>query len=111
MKCGLVALTIAALLMADRADAAPRHTPPASVRDSAPLSKPRLNLRIVRDPDFSPEPVHNSGMIAQTEVAPNATLGFGILKAAPKRPGTGDWRLEPGAPRSRKAAVSFDFRF
>lgn len=109
MKRGLVALSVAALLVADRADAAPRHAP--SVRDSAPLSKPRLNLRIVRDPDFSPEPVHNSGMIAQTEVAPNATLGFGILKAAPKRPGTGDWRLEPGAPRSRKAAVSFDFRF
>jgi hypothetical protein len=50
-------------------------------------------------------------MIAETEVAPMTTLGVGILKGAPKDLGPLDWRLDPGAPRTRKAAVSFDFRF
>ena len=111
MKRGLIAVSIAALLVAARVDAAPRHGSHFSVGDRAPAPKVRLNLRLVRDPDLAPDPVRHSGMIAQTQIAPNATLGFGILKAAPKRPGPGEWRLDPAAPRSRKAAASFDFSF
>lgn len=70
-----------------------------------------LNFRLVQDADFDPAPVHHSGMIAQTRVMPNATIGVGILKAAPKKLGSGDWRQDSGAPRSRKAAVSFQLKF
>lgn len=73
--------------------------------------RPALSLRIVDDPIIDPKPIHNSGMIAQTIVAPNAVLGVGLLKAAPKRPGSGEWRLDSGTPRSRKAAVSFILKF
>jgi hypothetical protein len=111
VKGGLTAVAMGTLALVGRADAAPRHSGPLTIRDVPTTPQPRLNFRLVRDPDLAPDPVRHSGMIATTEIAPNATLGFGILKAAPKRPGPGEWRLEPGAPRSRKAAVSFDFRF
>jgi hypothetical protein len=55
--------------------------------------------------------VHNSGIIAQTEIAPGATLGLGLLRASPKKLGSGEWRLEPHAPRSRKAAIQLQWKF
>jgi hypothetical protein len=111
VKGGLIAVAIGTLALAGHADAAPRQSGPLMVRDAPSAPQPKLNFRLVRDADLAPDPVRHSGMIATTDIAPNVTLGFGILKAAPKRPGPGEWRLDPGAPRSRKAAVSFDFRF
>jgi hypothetical protein len=55
--------------------------------------------------------VHNQGVIAQTEISPGATLGFGLLRASPKKLGSGDWHLDRGAPRSRKAAIQLQWRF
>ena len=72
---------------------------------------PRLNFRLVEDPVFAPGPVHNSGMIAQTPVAPNASIGIGLLKAAPRKPGSGEYRQENGPTGSRKAAVRFVLKF
>jgi hypothetical protein len=34
-----------------------------------------------------------------------------LLRARPKKPGSGDWRLDSGAPRSRRAAVSILLKF
>ena len=72
---------------------------------------PGLKFRIIEDPVFAPTPVHNSGMIAQTPVAPNASIGFGLLKASPRKPGSGEYRLENGEKGSRKAAVRFVLKF
>ena len=66
---------------------------------------------MVQDPAFDPDPVHHSGIVGETEIAPNATIGIGLLRARPKKPGSGDWRLDSDAPRSRKAAVSIQLKF
>ena len=73
-------------------------------------NRPNLNFRLVQDPEPSASPVHNSGMIAHTNVSPNAIIGVGLLKTAVKKPGSGEWRQD-SAPRSRKAAVTFQLRF
>ena len=70
-----------------------------------------FSVQIIRDPVVDQKPVHNSGMLAQTQVMPGGVLGVGILKAAPNKFGAGEWRADPGAPRSRKAAVTFKLRF
>ena len=72
---------------------------------------PALKFRIVEDPVFAPGPTHNSGMIAHTPVAPNASIGVGLLKASPRKLGTGEFRQENGPPGSRKAAVRFVLKF
>lgn len=91
--------------------AGPQATGSFSISEPREPRAPRLNFRLVQDPDFDPAPVHHSGMIARTQVMPNGTLGIGLLKATPKKLGSGDWRPENGAPRSRKAAVSFQLKF
>ena len=98
-------------LLAGAAHAGPQPGAPFSVRESEPVHKPKLNFRLVQDPISDPAPVHNSGMVAQTEVAPNATVGVGLLKSSPKKYGSGDWRVENGMPRSRKAAVTLQLKF
>lgn len=70
-----------------------------------------LNLRLIDDPVFAAGPIHNSGMIAQMPVAPNAIVGFGLLKVSPRKAGSGEFRHENGATGSRKAAVRFTFKF
>ena len=70
-----------------------------------------VKFRLVEDPIFAPNPVHNSGMIAQTPVLPNAILGIGLLRAAPRRAGSGEYRPETGTTGSRKAAVKFVLKF
>jgi hypothetical protein len=74
---------------------------------------PRLNFRLVADGNgvdrLTQEPLRRSGMIASTEVAPNASLGFGFVRSSPKRSS----EMQPGlrATGSRKAAVSFQLKF
>lgn len=105
----------AALILAPIA-AEPAHTAPLSV-DSIIVPEPNaerlpgLKFRIIEDPVFAPNPVHNSGMIAQTPVAPNASIGIGLLKASPRKSGTGEFRPEPRTQGSRKAAVRFILKF
>ena len=70
-----------------------------------------LNFRLIEDPMFASTPIHNSGMIAQTPVAPNAMIGVGLLKASPRKPGSGEFRQENGANGSRKASVRFVLKF
>ena len=60
------------------------HSEPLQLKPLVPPPIPResetrtLKLRLIEDPVFSPGPVHNSGMIAQTPVAKNATVGVGF---------------------------------
>lgn len=70
-----------------------------------------VGFRLVQDSPFDPDPVYHSGIVGQTEIAPNTTIGVGLLRARPKKPGSGDWRFDSGAPRSRKAAVSIMLKF
>ena len=81
------------------------------ISDRPDTPRARLNFRLVQDAEPSTSPVHNSGMIAHTSVSRNAVIGVGLLKAAAKKPGSGEWRHEGAAPRSRKAAVTFQLRF
>jgi len=95
--------------------AVPVHAGPTSVlmpQSDTPERKSRpLNLRLVEDRSNDPSPIHNSGMIVQQTVAPNAFLGVGVFKMAPKKLGSGDYRADGTAPKSRRAAVSFLFKF
>ena len=110
MKHGLVLLALL-IALPGAAYAGPQPSGRLSITEPAPKARPALNFRLVRDSEFDPDPIHNSGMIAQTEIAPNATVGFGLLKAAPKKRGSGEWKLDDSAPRSRKAAVSLRIKF
>lgn len=72
---------------------------------------PKLKFRLVQEPVISSRPIHNSGMIAQTEVAPNAAIGIGLLKSTQRKPDAGEWRLDERSAGSRKAAVRLLFKF
>ena len=72
---------------------------------------PKLNFRLVDEPVISSRPIHNSGMIAQTEVAPNAAIGIGVFKSTQRKLDAGEWRLDERSAGSRKAAVRFLFKF
>jgi hypothetical protein len=99
------------MAFAGQAHAAPgAHPLLTAARPDVPAHR-GIGFRLVRDPEFDPSPVYHSGIVGQTEIAPNATLGIGLLKARPKKPGSGEWRFDSGAPRSRKAAVSFLLKF
>jgi hypothetical protein len=98
-------------LAAGQAHAATTPGPPLVTSEPKKPQRPSLKFRIVQDPIEDPKRVHNSGIIAQTEIAPGATLGLGLLRASPKKLGSGDWHLDRGAPRSRKAAIQLQWRF
>lgn len=99
------------LLLAGAAHAGPQSPISWSVGRAETEQPRRLNFRLVRDDIEAPGPVHNSGMLAETEIAPNTTVGLGLLKAAPKKLGSGDWRTENGTSHSRKAAVRIQLKF
>ena len=75
-------------------------------------STPRVpNLRLIQQPEFGPTPIRQSGMILDTQVTSNGTLGVGLFKVTPRKPNGGEWRAESRAPSSRKLGVSFKLRF
>ena len=98
--CGLLAAQPAAA-------AASFDQPAASHADH----RASINFRLIEEPRLSPRPIHNSGIIAQTEVAPNAAIGVGLLKSAQRKPDAGEFRLEGRGPGSRKAAVQLVWKF
>jgi hypothetical protein len=110
MRLWVLALVLVPL-QAGGAYAGPRDSGSFAVPPQADTPGPRLNFRLVADPEPSTSPVHNSGMIAQTNITPDAVIGFGLLKTAVKKPGSGEWGQEGSGPRSRKAAVTFKLRF
>jgi hypothetical protein len=110
VKYGLIAVALG-MVLAGAAHAGPQSGPGLMRGEPKAHSRPTLNFRLVSDSEFDPDPVHHSGMVAQSEIGPNATVGIGLLKAAPKKPGSGDWKLDNGIRHSRKAAVSFRLKF
>lgn len=110
MRHGFLVLA-SAIVIAGQAHAGPQAGPSLSAPRADKHAHRAIGFRLVEDPIFDPDPVHHSGIVGQTEIAPNATLGIGLLKAKSKKPGSGDWRLDSGAPRSRKAAVSLTLKF
>ena len=80
-------------------------SPPAS-------SGQRLNFRLVQDNLYDSRPITvRSGMIASAEVAPRTTIGVGIIKAPSRRTNVTDPRIDSRGTASRRAAVTFQFRF
>jgi len=69
-----------------------------------------VSFRLVQDSQFDPDPIYHWGVTTQTQVAPNAAVGLGLLRSAPKKP-SGERNLDRGAPRSRKGFVSFLLKF
>jgi hypothetical protein len=84
----------------------------ASLAPSPAPSHPRsFDFRLVHDPEFDSTPVRNSGLIGQTELAPNASLGFGLLNVSSRRLSSGEWRYDARGARSKKASVRFVLKF
>ena len=104
-------LLLASSLVPISAHAATPFGVPLTPPDPAPAKGPRLNLRIVDDNHNLPRPVRQSGMIVQTEVAPNTNIGFGILKVSKGKVGSTDWRIDSKSGYSKRPAVSVEFRF
>ena len=107
----------AAAFIAALTSAIPAYSAPVALL-STKVPEPRsdhskvLKFRLVEDPAFATSsPIHNSGMIAQTPVGSNGSLGIGLLRAVPRRPGSGEYRPEAGTTGSRKAAVRFALKF
>ena len=97
--------------------AAPAYSAPplagfsTKVTDPQPDRSRGLKFRLIEDPAFAPSPVHNSGMIAQTPVGSNGSLGIGLLRVAPRKAASGEYRPESNTTGSRKAAVRFTLKF
>ena len=99
------------MVLAGEAQAGAQSHPSLTAGQPQTHAHRSVSFRLVQDPEFAPDPVHHSGIVAETGIAPNASIGFGLLKSRSRKPGSGDWRLESGAPRSRKGAVTVLLKF
>jgi hypothetical protein len=106
---GLVLFT-SAVALATQARAEPQAVRPFKTSQPESQAHRSVSFRLVADREFDPAPVHHSGIVAQTVVAPNASIGIGLLSSRPKKP-SGDWTLDNRAPSSRKTTVSFLLKF
>jgi hypothetical protein len=106
---GLTALALAVSL-AGVAHAGPAPNANFSTAEPRTQTKPTVSVRLVQDSEFDPDPMHHSGIVGRTDIAPNASLGLGLLKAAPKRR-AGNWNSDRNAPLPRKGLVSFLLKF
>lgn len=69
-----------------------------------------INLRLTQEPGFDQLTPATTGIVADTEVAPNARIGFHLMTVS--RPKLGpEWRTDGRSTRSRKPAVSVTFSF
>ena len=76
-----------------------------------PAHHPRtIDLRLVQEPSLNRVDPPSTGLLAETEVAPNARLGFRMMTVSRPRLGP-EWRIDGRSTRSRKPAVSFSLRF
>lgn len=87
----------------------------ANAQSVRPQSQPTrhahvIDLRLTQDPainQFEPPAI---GFIADTEVVPNARLGFRMINRSRPRFGP-DLRVDGRQSKSRRPAMSFTFRF
>ncbi|HEX6740737.1 MAG TPA: hypothetical protein VF079_02935 [Sphingomicrobium sp.] len=81
------------------------------VREPPPQRHSRgIDLRLIEEPSIYRLTPPSTGFSAETEVAPNARLGFRMMSVARPRLGP-EWRVDGRAQRARKPAVSFTLRF
>jgi len=101
---------LAPLIAAATANAQSTH--PAEFRHFSPAERHgrAINLRLTREPGFDPLTPATTGIAAETEVVPNARIGFHLMTVSRPRLGP-EWRTDGRSTRSRKPAVSFTFRF
>lgn len=109
MNRGLV-LFASAVALATQARADPQPVRPFKTSQPESHAHRSVSFRLVADREFDPAPVHHSGIIGQTAVAPNASIGIGLLSSRPKKP-SGNWTLDNGPRSSRKTTVSFLLKF
>lgn len=76
----------------------------------APKSRPAPDFRLVQQSPLDPAPIRESGMVMNTQVAPNTSVGIGLFKVT-KRSGLTDWRPDNRAPKSRKIGIGLKMRF
>jgi len=69
-----------------------------------------IDLRLTQDPGINQFEPPAIGFIADTEVAPDARLGFGMVNRSRPRFGP-DLRIDGRQSKSRRPALSFTFRF
>ena len=106
---GLIVFASAAAL-AGGAHAGPRPFPFLGATQAKSHAPRTVSFRLVQDPQYDPDPVYHWGVAAQAEVAPNAMLGIGLLRARPKKL-SGDWNTDSGASHSRSTKIDFLLRF
>ena len=75
-----------------------------------PRKAPTPSFRLVQPSPLDPSPIRQSGMIMDTEVAPNTTLGLGLFSVS-KKNSMMDWRPDSRAPKSRKVGIGIKMRF
>ena len=81
-----------------------------SARETPPNAQRTIDLRLTQEPGFDLLTPPTRGIVAGTEVAPNARIGFHLMTVS--RPKLGpEWRTDGRSNRSRKPAVSFSWRF
>ena len=69
-----------------------------------------IDLRLTQDPGLNQFEPPATGFIADTEVSPNARLGFRMINRSRPRFGP-EWHVDGRQSKSRRPAVSFTFRF
>jgi len=109
MRYWLIAVAISALSGAGVA-AAPMPGLTVPLHEAQQVSH-RPSLRLVQQVDFSPVRIRQSGMIADTSIAPNARLGLGLFTLTRNKSGLPDARTEGRPVKSRKLGVSFRVGF
>ena len=84
--------------------------PKLDIREPAARHSRTIDLRLIEEPSIYRLTPPSTGFSAETEVAPNARVGFRMMTVSRPRLGP-EWRVDGRSPRSRKPAVSFTWRF
>jgi hypothetical protein len=92
-------------LATGQAQAAPK---PNGISSPARMH-PAVDFRVVQDPVFDSTTARHSGMATLTDVAPNASVGFGMISISPRQAVSGE--NDARMPHSKKAAIKLTLRF
>jgi hypothetical protein len=105
-----LAICVCTIGVAEAAHAGPMIGVPLTTQQPHRISPRAPELRIVQPPVFDVSPIRQSGMIANTGIAPNASIGLGLFSVT-KRNSPTELRADPRMPKSRKLGISFRLRF
>lgn len=102
----IAGLCVLSATTAANAQLAPILSPP-----DPPARHPRtVDFRLIEQPSANRVDPASRGFVAETEVAPNARIGFQMMTIS--RPKLGpEWRVDGRSIRTRKPAISFNWRF